>query len=170
MILVTFVLVFVINIGVLKLYWESIEQDWQISMETMADTASMEDMLEDWTLHQQSFYVLAFADMLVCVAVWILVSLLFTGGLARQIMEPLNVLGQGAKRIRENELTEAIYNKGDEEFEEIGMQIYQCRFIHFWKNMTSRENNHSVHYPRWKWIFQNDSDYFGITAKCNRGF
>ncbi len=61
MILVTFVLVFVINIGVLKLYWESIEQDWQISMETMADTASMEDMLEDWTLHQQSFYVLAFA-------------------------------------------------------------------------------------------------------------
>lgn len=84
MILVTFVLVFVINIGVLKLYWESIEQDWQISMETMADTASMEDMLEDWTLHQQSFYVLVFADMLVCVAVWILVSLLFTGGLARQ--------------------------------------------------------------------------------------
>lgn len=119
MIFVTLVLVFIINIGVAKLYWESIEQDWQTSMETMADTANMEDMLEDWTLHQQSFYVLFLVDMLVCAAIWILVSLFFTRGLVRQIMKPLDALGQGAKRIRENELTEAIYYQGDEEFEEI---------------------------------------------------
>ena len=119
MILVTLIFVFIINIGIVKLYWESIEQDWQASMETMADTASMEEMLEDWTVHRQSFYVLFLADMLVCAAVWILVSLFFTGGLVRQIMKPLHALGQGAKRIRENILTEEIHYQGDKEFEEI---------------------------------------------------
>lgn len=119
MILVTLVIVFIINTGIVKLYWESIEQDWQTSMETMVDTASIEDMLEDWTVHRQSFYVLIFADMLVCVAVWIFVSLLFTGELVRQIMKPLGALGEGAKRIRENILTEEIYYRGDKEFEEI---------------------------------------------------
>lgn len=119
MILVTFILVFIINIGVIKLYWESMEQDWQASMETMAGTTSMEHMLENWTLHQQSFYVLFLADVLVCAAIWILVSLFFTGGLVSQIMKPLDALRQGAKRMRENELTEAIYYRGDEEFEEI---------------------------------------------------
>lgn len=119
MILVTLVFVFIINIVVVKLYWASIEQNWQTSMETMANTASMEDILEDWTLHQKSFYVLFFADMLVCVAVWILVNLLFTRELVRQIMKPLDALGQGAKRIRQNVLTEEIHYQGYKEFEEI---------------------------------------------------
>lgn len=119
MILVTIAMVFLINAGVVKLYWESIERDWQDSIETMADTASIEDMLEDWTVHQQSFYVLLLADLLICAAVWILVSFLFTGGLVRQIMRPLHVLAQGAKRIRENDLTEEIDYRGDAEFEEI---------------------------------------------------
>lgn len=119
MILVTLLIVFVINIGVVKLYWEFIEQDWEASVETMADTASMEELLEDWTLHQQSFYVLFFADMVICAIVWILVSLYFTGGLVRQIMKPLDALGQGAERIRQNILTEEIRYQGDREFEEI---------------------------------------------------
>lgn len=119
MILVTLVLVFVINIGVVKLYWESIEQEWKVSMETKADTADMEDMLEEWTLHQHTFYVMILADVLVCALVWILVSLFFAGDLVRQIRKPLDALGQGAKRIRENELTEEIHYQGDEEFEEI---------------------------------------------------
>lgn len=119
MILLSFVLVFLINIGVVKLYWESIEKNWETSMETMVDSASVEEMLEDWTLHQQSFYVLLLVDMLVCGTVWILVSLFFTGRLVHQIMKPLDALGQGAKRIRENKLTEAIYYQGDAEFEEI---------------------------------------------------
>ena len=115
MILVTLALVFVVNIGVVKLYWESVERDWQLSMQTMAGTIDV----KDWTLHQHSFYVLLLIDMLVCVLIWILVSLFFTGRLVRQIMTPLNALGQGAKRIRENKLTEDIYYHGDEEFENI---------------------------------------------------
>lgn len=39
MILVTIALVGFINIGVIKLYWESIEQEWQMSMQTIAATA-----------------------------------------------------------------------------------------------------------------------------------
>ena len=119
MILVTVVLVGILNIGVVKIYWEAIEQDWQTSMETMADTADIGDMLEDWTLHQHSFYVLFLVDMAVCVAVWILVNLFFTRRLVHWIMKPLDALGQGAKRIRENRLTEEIYYQGDAEFEEI---------------------------------------------------
>ena len=119
MILVTLILVFIINLIIVKLYWKSIEQDWQKSVEAVADTGLMEEVLEDWTLHQQSFYILFFTDMLVCAAVWILVSLFFTGRLVRQIMKPLDALGQGVKRIRENVLTEKIHYQGDKEFEEI---------------------------------------------------
>lgn len=119
MILVTLVLVFLINIGIVKLYWESIEFRWQESIEMMADTTAVEELLKEWTLHQHTFYVILLADICVCVIAWIVVSLFFTGKLVRQIMKPLDALGEGAKRIRENKLTEEIYYQGDEEFEEI---------------------------------------------------
>lgn len=119
MILATFVMIVLINVGIVKLYWETIEHKWQLSMETMINTADMEDVLKEWTLHQRSFYVLILIDILVCVAVWIMISMFFTRRLAQQIMKPLNALGEGAKRIRENKLTEDIYYQGEEEFEEI---------------------------------------------------
>lgn len=119
MLLVTFGLVLLINLCVVKLYWEATEQKWQESIETMADSMSIGDMLEDWTVHQQSFHILFLADMLICAAVLIFVSLFFTGRLARKIMDPLDALQQGVERIRENELTTAIQYQGDQEFEEI---------------------------------------------------
>lgn len=119
MIFVTIALVGLINIGVIKLYWESIEQEWRLSMQTMAATADMGHLLKQWTVHQQSFYVLLLADILVCAGVWIVVSLFFTGKLARQIMKPLHALEQGAQRIRDNDLTQDIIYHGEEEFEDI---------------------------------------------------
>lgn len=119
MILVTIGVVFVINVGIIKLYWESIEDKWQESMRLLANTDHIGDLLGKWTLHQQSFYVLLLIDILICVAVWIVVSMLFTGNLVKQIMKPLDLLGEGAKRIRKNELNEAIDYEGDKEFEEI---------------------------------------------------
>lgn len=119
MILVTLALVFLINIGIVKLYWESIEIRWQESIETMADTTDVEEMLEKWTLHQHSFYVLLLVDICICVIVWIMVSMFFTGRLVHQIMKPLEDLRKGAKRIRANVLTEEIPYQGDAEFEEI---------------------------------------------------
>ena len=119
MILVTCFIVFFINIGVVKIYWESIEQGWLLSMTTGLDTSRVENMLQEWTVHQESFYVLFLVDLLICIAVWILVSMFFTKRLVNQIMNPLEALGEGATRIRENNLTEVIDYKGDTEFEEI---------------------------------------------------
>lgn len=119
MIFVTLALVLLINICVMKVYWEFIEQQWEQSMTTMSGSMDIGDMMEEWTVHQQSFYVLLIADLLICGGVWILVSLFFTGRLAGQIMKPLSSLGQGVRRIRENNLTENICYQGDVEFEEI---------------------------------------------------
>ena len=44
MILVTLVLVFLINIGIVKLYWESIEFRWQESIEMMDDATTVEEL------------------------------------------------------------------------------------------------------------------------------
>ena len=41
MIFVTIALVGLINLGVIKVYWEFIEQEWQLSMQTMAATADI---------------------------------------------------------------------------------------------------------------------------------
>lgn len=119
MILVTCFVVLFINIGVAKLYWESIEQGWLVSMTAGMNASQVEKLLEEWTVHQESFYILFLVDILICIVVWILVSMFFTKRLVGQIMKPLEALGQGAKRIRENNLTEDIYYEGEEEFEEI---------------------------------------------------
>ena len=119
MILVTLALVCLINIGVVKLYWESIEHSWQLSMQMMASTEDVKVLFKEWTVHQRSFYVLAAADLLVCAGAWVVVSLLFSGRLVRQMMQPLDALRQGAERIRNNDLTQDVAYRGDAEFEDI---------------------------------------------------
>ncbi len=119
MILVTLACILVINLGVVKVYWETVEKDWKASMESMTNARDVGDMLEEWTVHRESFYMLVAADIAVCIAVWILVSLFFTGNLERHIRKPLNALERGAKRIQKNHLTEEINYRGDVEFEEI---------------------------------------------------
>ncbi len=148
MIFVTIALVGLINIGVIKLYWESIEQEWQLSMQTMAATADMGELLKQWTVHQQSFYVLLLIDILVCVGVWIAVSLFFTGKLARQIMKPLNALEQGAQRIRNNDLTQDIIYHGEEEFEDICHAFNQMQ-AHI---LAEREKNQAYETSRTEMI------------------
>ena len=119
MIVVTLALILLVNMAVVKVYWESMERDWKVSMESMVDSIEVEDMLEEWTIHQRSFYLLLLADALVCAGVLIVVSLIFTGTLVQHIRKPLNVLESGAERIRNNVLTEDIAYTGDAEFEEI---------------------------------------------------
>lgn len=119
MIIVALGCILLINIGVVKIYWENIERNWQASMEVLSDSMNVENMLKEWTIHQRSFYMLLLADVLVCIAVWVMVSLFFTGRLVQYIMKPLEALENGAKRIRENILTEQIAYRGDMEFEGI---------------------------------------------------
>lgn len=119
MIFVTLFLVFMINIGIIKLYWETIEHRWQDSIALMASTSDIKHLLEQWTLHQQSFYVLILIDIIVCAVIWIIVSMFFTGRLVDQIMKPIHLLEEGTQRIRKNKLSEKINYQGDQEFEEI---------------------------------------------------
>ena len=148
MIFVTIALVGLINIGVIKVYWESIEQEWQLSMQTMAVTADMGELLKEWTVHQQSFYVLLLADILVCAGVWIAVSLFFTGKLAQQIMKPLAALEQGTQRIRNNDLTQDIVYHGEKEFEDICHTFNQMQ-AHI---LAEREKNQAYETSRTEMI------------------
>lgn len=119
MVIVALGMMLLVNLGVVKVYWETIEKDWKTSVESMADSHDVEDMLEEWTVHQKSFYVLFVVDVSACVVILICVSSLFTGALVRHFMRPLDALDRGAKRIQENHLTEEIVYHGDVEFEEI---------------------------------------------------
>ena len=74
MIVVTLILFFVINLGVVKIYWESIEHEWEASLQTIAGAKSVEHMIEQWTVHQHSFFLLLLADVIFCIGVWIFVS------------------------------------------------------------------------------------------------
>lgn len=121
-----------INLGVVKIYWESIEHEWEASLQTIAGAKSVEHMIEQWTVHQHSFFLLLLADVIFCIGVWIFVSSVFTGNLVRHIMKPLSALEAGAERIQSDVLTEDIIYAGDTEFETIcsafnGMQAHILR-------------------------------------------
>ena len=148
MIFVTIALVGLINLGVIKVYWEFIEQEWQMSMQTMAATADIGHLLKQWTVHQQSFYALLLADILVCAGVWIAVSLFFTGKLAQQIMKPLVALEQGTQRIRNNDLTQDIVYHGEKEFEDICHTFNQMQ-AHI---LAEREKNQAYETSRTEMI------------------
>lgn len=149
MILVTLVIIAIINVGVVTVYWESmVEKGWKASMETMANTEDVKFMVKQWTVHRQSFYVMLLIDVLVCAGVWILVSQIFTRRLVRQIMEPLDLLGHGAKRIRENKLTEEINYHGDMEFEEI-CQTFNAMQAHI---LAEQEKNRKYEKARTEMI------------------
>ena len=86
MILVTLAALALVNVAAVKIQWEFIERDWQTSMETLTDGADVEQLLKDWTVHQRSFYVLATADIALCAALMLGISLYFTGRLERQLL------------------------------------------------------------------------------------
>ena len=76
-------------------------------------------MLEEWMIHQDKFLILFGIDGVLCIFILVAISQIFTGKLTRHIMEPLDLLADGAERIRNNELTQDIQYSGDAEFEEV---------------------------------------------------
>lgn len=65
------------------------------------------------------FILLFLADGIICIAVLVIVSQIFTRKLVNHIMEPLNALADGAERIRRNDLMQDIEYSGDAEFENV---------------------------------------------------
>ena len=79
----------------------------------------LDDFLESWTIHRNEFILLFGADGIICILVLLLISQIFTRNLEKNIMEPLDLLAQGADRIRHNDLTTEIRYVGDAEFEDV---------------------------------------------------
>lgn len=119
MVLVTLVIFLVINVGVIKIYSEFVEEELKSSVENMVSEDELHDLIEDFTIHKNEFILLFLADGVLCIAVLVAISHIFTGNLVNHIMEPLDELDAGAKRIRENDLTEDIHYFGDIEFENV---------------------------------------------------
>ena len=119
MVLITLAVFLVINVGVIKVYSEYVEEEVRASAEKIVSEDGLEDLVEDFTIHRNEFILLFLADGVLCIAVLVIMSQIFTGNLVKHIMEPLDELAAGAKRIRENDLTEDINYSGDIEFENV---------------------------------------------------
>ena len=119
MVLVTLAIFLVINAGVIKLYAEYVEEELRTSAEKIVSEEELHDLVEDFTIHKNEFILLFLVDGVLCIAVLVIMSQIFTGNLVKHIMEPLDELAAGAKRIKENDLTEDINYSGDIEFENV---------------------------------------------------
>lgn len=114
-----FVFILFINLIIVKVYWESLEQEMLGSAEMRMNDEEIEEMVQEFTIRRKEFILVFLADGILCAGVLVVVSQLFMGNLARRIMEPLAALSEGAERIQDNLLTREIEYTGDEEFEEV---------------------------------------------------
>lgn len=108
-----------INFAVIKLYTELVEREWQQSAEQVIDEEQLKTLVKEWTVQKKSFIVLFLLDGVVCAGSLFLISHVFTRKLAGQICQPLQELEDGAKRVRQDDLTEEISYSGDQEFEAV---------------------------------------------------
>ena len=119
MILVTLVLFLLINMVLIKVYAESVEEEFRVSADQLLDDDGLEDMIKDWTIEKDRFILLFLVDGVVCILALVAVSQIFTRNLTKHIMEPLDELNEGARRVQENNLSQDILYVGDAEFEKV---------------------------------------------------
>ncbi|MDO5426156.1 MAG: HAMP domain-containing sensor histidine kinase [Eubacteriales bacterium] len=119
MVLVTLLIFLLINLFAVKIYSETIEEKFRISMSELVNEEGMEELWEEWTFRRNEFILILGADGILCIAALVLISQIFTKNLTDHIMEPLNALADGAKRIRDNDLTQDIEYVGEIEFENV---------------------------------------------------
>lgn len=142
MVLATLLIFLAINMVIVKAYWEFLEQEFESSMEGMTDPEELEEIIEGFTVRRNDFILLFAADGILCTAVLVTVSQLFTKNLVRHIMEPLNALADGAERIRNNDLTQDIEYAGDLEFEAV------CRTFNDMRNSILAEQEKNRKYEK----------------------
>ena len=119
MVIVTLFLFFIINLGVIKVYSETIETEFKATAQQMIEEDALEEMLENFTIRRNEFLLLFALGGFLCIAGLVAVSQLFTRNLANYIMKLLDALTEGASRIKDNRLTENITYTGDIEFEQV---------------------------------------------------
>lgn len=119
MVVVTLFILLIINVVFLKAYSEYMEHGLKDSIEGIVDEDGLEELIEGYTIRRNEFILLFLADGMICIAVLVMVSHVFTRELVNHIMEPLDALADGAERIRKNDLTQDIEYSGDAEFENV---------------------------------------------------
>ena len=78
MVVVTLFIFLMINMFVVKVYAESIEEEFRMSVEQVVDKNGLDDLLEDWTVHRDEFILIFGADGILCIIVLVVISQLFT--------------------------------------------------------------------------------------------
>lgn len=119
MVIVTLFLFLVINLGIVKVYSETVETEFKATAQQMIEEDALEEMLENFTIRRNEFLLLFALDGFLCIVGLVAVSQLFTRNLANYIMKPLDALTEGASRIKDNRLTENITYTGGIEFEQV---------------------------------------------------
>ena len=144
MVLVTLFLFLLVNLLVLKIYSEAIEKAFLDSAEQIVNAQELEELLKQRILYQNKFLLLTAADGIACVLILIGVSRFFTRNLTSHIMEPLDTLAEGAKRIQNNDLQQEITYTGDEEFEQV-CEVFNEMQRHLYEE---QEKNHKYETAR----------------------
>lgn len=119
MVMVILALCLIANAGIAKIYVETIEKKWNLTMEKILSKDQMKALLEEWNIRQHSFLILFVIDIALCVGILMLVSRIFANILTTDIMKPLKELSKGAERIRKIDMNIDIDYSGDEEFENV---------------------------------------------------
>lgn len=133
-----------INLLIIKIYEESLEKEFKASAELVINEAEIKELLDTWVFHRNEFLVLFVIDGLLCIAGLLIISQIFTKNLTDHIMEPLEELSQGARRIKENNLTQGIAYCGDLEFENV-CEAFNDMQKHI---LTEQEKNHKYEKAR----------------------
>ncbi len=119
MILAILIIFFLVNLAVVKIYAETIEHVFEVQLNQPIDGDGLKDIVKEWTIQKNSFIILFLIDGIICILVLVGISQLFTHHLTKEIMRPLTLLNDGAKRIQENNLSQDIIYSGDVEFENV---------------------------------------------------
>ena len=119
MVLVTLLMFLLINLFVIKVYTESIEKEFRASTELLTGPGDVDELLKEFTIRRNEFILIFGADGILCIAVLLIVSQVFTKRLTEHVMKPLDALADGAKRIRDHDLTQPVAYTGETEFETV---------------------------------------------------
>ena len=122
MVLTTLILFMIINLVIVKFYAESVEKDLIASVQDVGNgetEGGLDELLEEWTVNREQFFIYFGIDGILCIAVLLLISQIFTGRLTEHMMEPLDALADAAVRVQKNDLTQEIRCQGDLEFQNV---------------------------------------------------
>ncbi|MCI2154354.1 MAG: HAMP domain-containing histidine kinase [Solobacterium sp.] len=142
MILVTIAISALIVLGAVKLYWEREEQVLMQTLGPMMAGTAAERLVKDLTVHNTLFIVMAAAALTLCVITLVLVSGYFSGSLSREIMKPLNLLEDGAARVKNHDYRIPIVYQGDTEFEQV------CGSFNSMQQHLSKEQDRNAKYEK----------------------